>query len=333
MTIQTETRRQRNSTTLTATYRIVTPMFCSGADQTKAELRLASFKGALRFWWRSMMAGEVGNNIQELQNREAELFGSSNQKYGQSKVRMRLRWCDGPPLPKNWIADWPKNKPPTGSTYLGFGITESGEKGEANYQPHRVGLPQGISFEVHCRLPERHCQTVVSAMALLGLVGGLGNRSRRAFGSLAITKTDDEVYQFKNIEEYRKALSEKLNSTAGELPDFTAFSRYSQLAFLSPQRSAIEAHNALGEAYRAFRGKPSNLRGRTKIPIGLPLQGVDSRRRASPLIMHIHPIGKQFVPVVLFLPSLFHPEIANSNSINYFKVISDWMKELKGISL
>ena len=37
--------------TIQATYRIVTPMFCGGAEQ-QAEFRLASFKGVLRFWWR-----------------------------------------------------------------------------------------------------------------------------------------------------------------------------------------------------------------------------------------------------------------------------------------
>ena len=39
-----------------ATYRIVTPMFCGGAEQ-QAEFRLASFKGVLRFWWRALMWG------------------------------------------------------------------------------------------------------------------------------------------------------------------------------------------------------------------------------------------------------------------------------------
>ncbi|HID77150.1 MAG TPA: type III-B CRISPR module RAMP protein Cmr1, partial [Planctomycetaceae bacterium] len=46
-------------TVFEATYRIVTPMFCAGADEQRAELRLPSFKGALRFWWRSLMWGQV----------------------------------------------------------------------------------------------------------------------------------------------------------------------------------------------------------------------------------------------------------------------------------
>ena len=33
---------------------VVTPMFLSGADQQKVEIRAASIKGQLRWWWRAM---------------------------------------------------------------------------------------------------------------------------------------------------------------------------------------------------------------------------------------------------------------------------------------
>ena len=50
--------------TIRANYRIVTPMFCGGAEQ-QAEFRLASFKGLLRFWWRAFewgrLQGEASN--------------------------------------------------------------------------------------------------------------------------------------------------------------------------------------------------------------------------------------------------------------------------------
>ena len=34
---------------------VVTPLFLSGADQAKAELRPPTIRGALRFWFRAMM--------------------------------------------------------------------------------------------------------------------------------------------------------------------------------------------------------------------------------------------------------------------------------------
>jgi CRISPR-associated protein Cmr1 len=41
--------------TIEAVYRIVTPMFVGGADQKPYDgVRAPSFKGALRFWWRTL---------------------------------------------------------------------------------------------------------------------------------------------------------------------------------------------------------------------------------------------------------------------------------------
>ncbi len=41
-------------TVITATYRVVTPMFIGDADQKATSLRPPSIKGALRFWWRAL---------------------------------------------------------------------------------------------------------------------------------------------------------------------------------------------------------------------------------------------------------------------------------------
>lgn len=320
----------RKMTTITATYRIVTPMFCSGADPKKAALRLSSFKGALRFWWRTL---QHGMTVSELQKKEAAIFGSSRQSVGQSKVRMRLRWDDALPQNEDWISSWPKNRPATGSTYLGYGITESGRKGSKDYQEHRVGLPEGKTFTVECRVPGCYEQELKRSLTLVGLIGGLGNRSRRAFGSIALLNLCDQDRELQSTGDYLTAMSQCVGISTPALPEHTAFSQNSKIAFLASTSTARKAHEELGEAYRHFRGQPSNLRGRTKIPIGLPLQGIDSRRRASPLLMHIHIIGGSFVPVILFLPAKFHPEIREGDGANFFDVIDSWMNEIEGVTL
>ena len=71
-----------------ATYRVVTPCFCTGADPTCAELRLPSFKGALRFWWRALAWQRRGGDLQAIQQEEDALFGSAGR--GQSRLIMRL---------------------------------------------------------------------------------------------------------------------------------------------------------------------------------------------------------------------------------------------------
>ncbi|WP_302117053.1 type III-B CRISPR module RAMP protein Cmr1 [Allorhodopirellula heiligendammensis] len=315
-------------TAITATYRIVTPMFCAGADQQSAELRLASFKGALRFWWRTLMAGKFGNDIEGLHKAEAELFGSSDRRFGQSKVRMRLRWRSKIPAKSELVTEWPANQPAIGSTYLGYGITESGKKGSPTYKPHRIGLPEGREFEVKCIGNERDLASVLPALKIVGMLGGLGSRSRRAFGSIALEYLDEDSFEFKNADGFRAFINSLVHEPCPILPEFTAFGSHARLYVGPAAESARESHRLLGETYRNFRGLPSPLRGRSKIPMGLPLQGVDSRRRASPLLMHIHPVADQFMPVVLFLPSVFHPEIREGNQFGFFQVVQQWMESL-----
>ena len=77
------------STEIEATYRVVTPMFCGGAEpETHAELRLSSFKGVLRFWWRALAWSRLGGDLGRIKQHEDALFGSADG--GQSSVSMRL---------------------------------------------------------------------------------------------------------------------------------------------------------------------------------------------------------------------------------------------------
>jgi CRISPR-associated protein Cmr1 len=51
---------------LEAVYKIVTPMFLSGADQEATELRPPTIKGVIRFWWRALACSRFNGNLDEL---------------------------------------------------------------------------------------------------------------------------------------------------------------------------------------------------------------------------------------------------------------------------
>src|SRR3989338_2067412 len=51
----------------------VTPMFLAGADGKTAELRPASLKGLLRYWWRALQAE---SDLSRLRDNESGIFGS-----------------------------------------------------------------------------------------------------------------------------------------------------------------------------------------------------------------------------------------------------------------
>ena len=222
-------------TTITATYRIVTPMFCSGADQNSAELRLPSFKGALRFWWRSLMAGKVNGDPNELRRQEADLFGASDQKTGQSKVQ--LRFVDRQLGKALRPPDVFENGRLVGAHYLGYGVMEafaSKKKGTKAGQLTRAMIEDG-NFSVECRFSRlashQQLDQVRNALVLLGTVGGIGSKSRKGFGSLTIVEVKEgdqtKVVDGTPAARLKNCLPE-LSASDG-WPLWAAWSRYSRV--------------------------------------------------------------------------------------------------------
>lgn len=71
--------------TVTFICKSITPMFMYGANQNEPELRPASIKGVMRFWWRAIN-GDL--SLDELKEKEGEIFGSTVRR---SKVNIRVR--------------------------------------------------------------------------------------------------------------------------------------------------------------------------------------------------------------------------------------------------
>ncbi|MEX1028031.1 MAG: type III-B CRISPR module RAMP protein Cmr1 [Candidatus Paceibacterota bacterium] len=314
------------TTTITATYRIVTPMFCAGADQKSAELRLPSFKGALRFWWRSLMWGKVENHS-KLRRREAELFGASDTKTGQSKVRLRitrkgLGTIERPP------AIFEDGRL-SGAHYLGYGVMEafpSKNKGTKAGQLTR-GMLSGGTFAVECRFSAHtageQIDEVQRSLILLGTVGGLGSKSRKGFGSLTLTEL---AVNGKPIE-FQPNPSDRLKTTIDDLPsvcpEWTAWCSLARIvvAHASNATRPVQLLDRIGREQVHFRswgrngtvlGEPSEQnfqldhhlsKGQSvsidyplRVAFGLPhnygkgtknsVQPARNDRRASPLFIH-----------------------------------------------
>jgi len=139
---------------------VVTPMFLSGANPKKAELRVPAIKGMLRFWWRALHPDLVNNgNFINLKEKESEIFGDAGDKYGKSKVKIFIK---------------------------------SGELEKYNYSllPHRSDaagfkcecIKEGQNFNLTlCATEEIH-----NLFRFMSIVGAIGKRSRRGFGSFKI---------------------------------------------------------------------------------------------------------------------------------------------------
>ena len=331
-------------TTIEAKFRIVTPMFIGGAEQTPTDgIRPPSLKGALRFWWRALNWGRIrqsGMNdysaLKKLHHEEAQLFGSAaankdteetpqpgtvvkNNNGGQGQFLLRLQQ-----QPKRYnINDWPQNN--TDAGYMAYGILESGDRARDNYQPHRTGLNEKQEFTVELvfcpRASPEDIAQITDTLDIFGWCGGLGSRSQRGMGSVSLVSLN-KIDHLLTQAEYEQRMAKVLEKFASvSMPLFTAFSSEARFRLLvSPRNNAISAIEAAGQAFKDHR---SLLRGRVKIPFGLPLQNADDKnRRASPLFFHVQALkDNQFIGTVLYLPAVpfhhVHPNV-NYNVVRAF---------------
>ena len=72
----------------TYTFECITPCFCAGADQTKAEIRPSSIRGSLRWWFRAL------GGSKEL---ETEVFGGAD-PIAASSILLRVSKIDSRPV-------------------------------------------------------------------------------------------------------------------------------------------------------------------------------------------------------------------------------------------
>ncbi len=243
--------------TLTATFRIVTPMFCSGADH-QAELRVPSIKGALRFWWRALMWDKVGGDIEKLRELEAKLFGSSQS--GQSRFLIRMfQGAHRQPIPDKKVLSQNGDRfleperdqhgiVGEGARYLGYGVIRyAGQL----IRPCFACPIDDIIIYFDCRDQET-AKAIQPAIIAFGLFGGLGSKSRKGYGSITLTglKSGDQEVELPTPEAF---INRERKGT--KLPAWTAFSKKSQFVLLEGEKgeSPLELLNRIGRDLVFYR--------------------------------------------------------------------------------
>jgi CRISPR-associated protein Cmr1 len=173
------------------TLKTVTPMFLGGAEPNiQAELRAPSIKGALRFWYRAIDP--------EYKINEPKIFGSTDEGQGKFFLTLdkyltgtnawdRNHYCgydevvkpaNPPQHSSSGDNTWTRN----GNTYLGFPLSMKPNE--------RKAIPAGETFTVKLifrrAVEESDQKRILAAIWFFGHVGGLGFRTRRAFGTVAL---------------------------------------------------------------------------------------------------------------------------------------------------
>lgn len=171
--------------TLEADFKIVTPLFMSGADQDNAELRPPSIKGVIRFWWRALAYSRFNGDLSKLAEREEALFGSTGQV---ASVIIRVSTPSKCAITKKDTVHQ-NFKMAAGARYLGYGLMDAfdGKNTEAG-KLQRPCINHNQQFTVTFISKNDIPEEFINAVKLAGLLGGLGSRSRKGFGSLVLEK-------------------------------------------------------------------------------------------------------------------------------------------------
>ena len=236
-----------NSKYVRRTYRceLLTPMIMSGADQSVAELRAPSFKGALRWWWRALnptLPGPDGRYT-VLRKKEDQLFGGVHGESAlKSKVSLSVKWeapesltaSDGNSESK-WVNPGKHNERPDAKdpiTYLLFGAYRMGDN-----QVRTMILPDGgkAAFLLSIRCERTVWPSVEPAVQAALTFGGFGLKHRNGFGQVSYRIADEEG-NFTD-EAIDVATFARRNPNTGQV-GYAAFTKHSKLSKLYPSRGA-----------------------------------------------------------------------------------------------
>jgi CRISPR-associated protein Cmr6 len=181
-----------------ATLELVTPAFLAGAINTPAyegdarpragcDLRPATLRGQLRWWWRTLHAGFV--DVPTLKRMEAAVWGDTKQGGA-----VRLTVSAGRKVEPRLYAHptQKRDDPPSGTRYAAYGMDENVRVDGQRVRKQRFVMDPGATWEL--RLLARSSSSgpsgdevlrqAVAALWLLTQYGGVGSKARKGFGSL-----------------------------------------------------------------------------------------------------------------------------------------------------
>ncbi len=339
--------------TLTFTCKIITPMFLAGADGKTPELRAASIKGALRFWWRAMQR-EPDHKV--LRAKEDSIFGGVGSgkegKAQRSKVMLQILTENGCRHGEEAMQRLPYHKAITRHRgkleeinileYLAYGVSGRGSSG-------RPYFANGSKFRVivrfHPLLSSAHKEEVINGLRLLGRYGGLGAKSRNGFGSFSIDYDGELKWCHSIFDGNGPSLS------IGGRVDYTALSKDAKLFETKLHPTWHAALATIGQSYRGEYPIPPQSsggtgrlgldklhEGYTRKYIAMPLNNgarhsksdVHERRPKS-LFLGVSKIKSQYKGHILYLPDTYQHN-GTSEQAKHDKAYAELIKNFSSLT-
>jgi len=287
--------------------RFDSPTFLNGSDpRGNPEFRAPSIRGQLRYWARAIVGART-TDLKEIWQQESAAFGSTGQG---SPVIVRL------------------NKVYPRAEHINDRIPMLPHREHSGGNVSRAGgIVEGTPFMMACLTRPAVLMPPLfeQALAVWLLLGGVGKRSRRMFGSPGIREVVEgfsdptlagAIKPWSSAEELQNTVASVLKATVGsgtamrQAPAFpTLHPRYSRIIVGARIfNDATEANQAL---FSLLRDQRKPYRNASEQYFGHAMRG----RRASPLIAQVRRIGDGYSPVLTYLVS---SDLRNLSIVNQF---------------
>jgi len=280
----------RKEPDVTATFEIATPLFLGDADRDidphRPHVRVTSIKGAWRFWWRvvnwprfALNATDEASALGAMRRREVCLFGAPADKRGR-EGQSPIRFC---PLtaPLDTYPSWRDTPDPAfpggrwvGLRYAGYGMVVTADetektrlrgrrllrRGELLRRAFREGQQFTVEIGLAPWLGDADRLELLTALKWLGLVGGLGSRCRRGFGSIALRQLECRASDYRftcpgTFTDYRQELARLLRAVplGEDLPPITALSTAARVDLVAGPELPTQMLNRAGRRLMLLR--------------------------------------------------------------------------------
>jgi CRISPR-associated protein Cmr1 len=273
----------------------LTPVFCSKAPKDRAELRPASFKGLMRYWYRALKAED---DLDELKEEESKIFGSTKQG---ASFRFRIKDFSEINNDQNRIRKCPL---PHKKEKVNFALS---------------AIKPGVSCEVEFGFKSKGAGKLVEKVFDITLMlGGIGQRARRGFGSL-----ERKEWKFLDSSTFLTSLKENLNYfssrqwIAAENRLKRSKTEKSNYKYPVLEEIIVGRNGAKEEILKRIGNATSDHRDK--------VLGSGSPRMASPIYVTINRLGDNFYPVI----SRLTPNYPTSNFSTNKEKLDNFINELR----
>ncbi|MHB2015973.1 MAG: type III-B CRISPR module RAMP protein Cmr1 [Candidatus Xenobia bacterium] len=313
-----------NRKELVLQYKVITPIFGGGVKPQQSDpvcaVRVSSVVGHLRFWWRACRGGQF-QSVQELREREAELWGDTER---QSSIWLTSRSLNQGELAAPFSVVLGHNgKPKLNSfetvapAYVAFPMQPRFNEMKAGMELPK--LRAKVEFELTVSYPSSVEADLKAALWAWDTFGGVGARTRRGFGALQRIKENGQSLNppanYAELDQsVRKGIQQHV--LAGTIEGVTLLPSTEQWKLSSSPKPPNVVWKELVDTYRAFRQdrNPGDgmKQGRSRWPEPdaiRKLTGQAVPKHASPLVdVGKFPRGRFGLPIIFHFKDAGDPD-------------------------